>query len=60
MKGKTIDDPWCVSVERCAFLLGISRNVAYQMVRDGRIPSIRLGKRLLVPVAELEKLLQQK
>mgnify|MGYP003586088507 CR=1 FL=1 len=60
MKEKGTDDPWCVSVERMAFLLGISRNAAYQMVRDGRIPSVRLGKRLLVPVVELEKLLQQK
>jgi excisionase family DNA binding protein len=46
-----------VSVEEAARMLGISRGAAYTHARDGSIPTIRLGKRLLVPKAALEKLL---
>jgi excisionase family DNA binding protein len=37
------------SVEDVARLLGIARNNAYERVRCGDIPSIRMGKRYLVP-----------
>lgn len=46
-----------ITVEEAAELLGIGRSNAYQSVRDGSIPSIRLGKRIVVPVAALERLL---
>jgi Helix-turn-helix domain len=38
--------------------LGIGRNTAYEAARLGQIPVIRVGKRLVVPVAALERLLQ--
>jgi excisionase family DNA binding protein len=34
---------------RAASLLGISRALAYELVARGELPSIRLGRRLLVP-----------
>jgi excisionase family DNA binding protein len=46
-----------VSVEEAGRILGISRGAAYTYARDGSIPTIRLGKRLLVPKAALDKLL---
>lgn len=46
-----------ISVEEAARVLGISRGAAYTHARDGSLPTIRLGKRLLVPKAALEKLL---
>jgi excisionase family DNA binding protein len=46
------------SVEQTATILGISRGAAYEHARSGVIPTIRLGKRLLVPKAALEKLLE--
>jgi excisionase family DNA binding protein len=46
-----------VSVEEAAAILGISRGAAYASARTGEIPTIRIGKRLLVPKAALEKLL---
>ena len=46
-----------VSVEQAAIILGISRGAAYEHARAGAIPTIRLGKRLLVPKVALEKLL---
>jgi excisionase family DNA binding protein len=46
-----------VSVEKAGRILGISRGAAYKHAKDGSIPTIRLGKRLLVPKAALDKLL---
>jgi excisionase family DNA binding protein len=46
-----------VSVEEAGRILGISRGAAYTHAKDGSIPTIRLGKRLLVPKAALDKLL---
>ncbi len=49
-----------VSVEQAGVLIGVSRGLAYEAVRSGEIPSIRVGKRLLVPVAALRRLLGEK
>lgn len=46
-----------ISVEDAALILGISRGAAYANAKSGALPTIRLGKRLLVPKAALEKLL---
>lgn len=46
-----------LSVAQAARSLGISRNTAYQCVRQGSIPSIRLGHRIVVPRRALEALL---
>lgn len=43
------------SVAEAAKLLGISRNLAYDLVREGRLPHIRLGRRVLVPRFALEQ-----
>ena len=29
--------------------MGISINLAYQLAREGRIPTIRLGRRIVIP-----------
>ena len=39
--------------------LGISKTYAYSLVRDGRIRSIRVGSRWLVPVREVEAFLRK-
>ncbi len=44
-----------VSVAEAAKLLGISRNLAYDLVREGRLPHVRLGRRILVPRFGLEQ-----
>ena len=46
-----------VSVEEAGEILGCSRNTAYEAVRRGEIPVIRIGKLLRVPKAALERLL---
>ncbi len=37
--------------------LGLSRNTAYEAAARGEIPTIRIGRRLLVPIAAFEKML---
>ena len=44
-------------VEEAARILGIGRSAAYEAVRRGDIPSIRIGRRVLVPRAALDRLL---
>lgn len=44
-----------LSIPEAADALGISRNHAYLLAKRGEIPTVRFGKRILVPVAELEK-----
>lgn len=46
-----------LTVEEAAGLIGISRAFAYEAVRRGEIPSIRIGRRVLVPRAALHRLL---
>jgi excisionase family DNA binding protein len=53
-----LTSPLTKSVPEAAALLGIGRNAAYEAVRNGEIPAIRIGKRWLVPVPALERLLQ--
>jgi excisionase family DNA binding protein len=47
-----------ISVKEAAKLLGIGRNQAYEAAKRGEIPVIRIGKRVLVPVAALERKLR--
>ena len=47
-----------LSVEEAACLLGISRGLAYEMARTGQLPTIRFGRRLLVPRRALERMLE--
>jgi excisionase family DNA binding protein len=42
-----------LTVEEAGRLLGISRGVAYHAARDGELPVLRFGRRLLVPVPRL-------
>lgn len=51
------NDRVTLSVAEAAKKLGISRGLAWDMVHEGKIPSIRFGKRYLVPQAALERLL---
>jgi excisionase family DNA binding protein len=48
-----------LTVEEAARLLGIGRNSAYEAVRRGEIPAIRIGKRFVVPRAALERMLSE-
>jgi excisionase family DNA binding protein len=47
------------SVEALALELGISRQSAYSALRNGLIPSIRLGKRYILPRAATSRWLAE-
>ncbi len=46
-----------VTIDEAAVALGIGRNSAYAAARTGEIPTIKVGKRVLVPIGALEKML---
>jgi len=48
-----------LTVREVACLLGISRGLAYDKCRVGEIPSLRIGRRMLVPKVALELMLQK-
>ncbi len=39
--------------------LGLGKNAVYQAARNGQIPTLRIGRRILVPRAALERLLAE-
>lgn len=45
------------SVPEAAEALGIGRSHAYELAKRGEIPTLRLGSRLVVPVAALDRML---
>lgn len=49
--------PPTIGVEEAGELLGLCRTSAYEAVKRGEIPTIRLNGRLHVPVARLRSLL---
>lgn len=48
-----VTHPLTLTVEQTAKVLGIGRSTAYELVRAGDIPSLRLGRRLVIPAAAL-------
>ena len=53
------DERLVLTVPEVAAMLGLSRNGAYEAVAAGQIPSIRIGRRVLVPRAALQRLLDR-
>jgi excisionase family DNA binding protein len=46
-----------VSIPEAAKRLGIHKNTAYRLAQEGKLPAMRIGKRIMVPIAKLEELL---
>ena len=46
-----------LTISETATILGIGRQLAYDRVKAGEIPVLKIGRRLLVPKAALEKML---
>ena len=55
---ETILEKPAAKVPDVARALGIGRNQAYEAVREGRIPSERYGRRIIVPTAWLRRTLK--
>jgi len=52
-----LKDKTTISVEEAAPILGISRGAAYQAAKTGELPTLRIGRRIVVPVIPLLKLI---
>jgi excisionase family DNA binding protein len=52
-----ITDKALLTVEEVAEVIGLKRTATYVAVHRGQIPSLRLGRRLFVPVPALLRLL---
>ncbi len=54
-----IDASQVLTIPEAARVLGISRNLAYELAAKDRfpVPTIRLGKRIVIPRAALDRLL---
>lgn len=47
----------CLTAAEVAPLLGISKQAVYRAIRSGELPSIRIGRKPLVPERALRRLL---
>jgi len=50
------ETPLLLPVPEAARLLGVGATFAWELVHNGQLPSVRLGRRVLVPRAALEQL----
>ena len=50
--------PDVLTAGEVAQVLRIGRNTVYEYLRTGRIPSVKIGRRLLIPKAALLRLLE--
>ncbi|MCP4224125.1 MAG: helix-turn-helix domain-containing protein [Actinomycetia bacterium] len=57
MEASQPTEPLTISVTEAAKLLGIGRGTAYECVRTGELPSIKLGRRIVIPRRALDALL---
>lgn len=48
-----------ITVDEAAIALGISRNHAYEAVKQGDLPALKIGRRILIPKAAFERLLAE-
>lgn len=47
-----------ISVRELAEVLGVSKSHAYELVKTGVVPSVKLGKRIVIPVNKLQGILE--
>jgi excisionase family DNA binding protein len=54
---KALMEELTLRVDDAAALLGLSRHGTYAAIREGHIPSIRIGRAIRVPTASLRSML---
>ena len=55
-----MNTPLAMSPQDAARAIGISRSSLYRLMKQGRIRSVKLGRRTLVPTSELSALIDKK
>jgi len=54
---RELGDKLTITVEEAAVLLGISRSLAYELVRRGTLPHLHLAHRIVIPRRAMERML---
>lgn len=49
--------PRLFSIKQAIYELGISRTVLYQLIKDGKLKTVKIGRRRLVPIESIEELI---
>ena len=49
LRERDVGQTLLLNVRQAARLLGIGKNLCYEMINEGRLPHVRLGRRVLVP-----------
>lgn len=52
------DLPLTLSVRELMLILSIGRNTAYELIRSGQIRSVRIGRKIRIPKAEVLRFLK--
>ena len=47
------------SVDEAARALGIGRSLTWRLIRSGRLPTVKIGRRTLIRRSEVERLLDE-
>ena len=47
--------PLLLNVKQLADLLGVSDSSVYELIQEGGFPSLRIGKRIVIPKEELRE-----
>lgn len=58
-RGRDATAPLTMTVTDAAKALGISRASAYECVRTGALPALRLGRRIIVPIRAIDTMLER-
>lgn len=53
-------DPLLVSIPETCRLLSLGRTSVYELIEAGDLRVIRVGRRVLVPTAELDRVIEQR
>jgi excisionase family DNA binding protein len=56
-RGRFEDLPLTLTVEEASAVLRTGRSATYEAVRTGKIPSVRIGRKIRIPRAGLARLL---
>jgi excisionase family DNA binding protein len=51
------EPPRCLRVEEAAHMLNVGRLTVYDLIRSGRLKSVKIGRRRLVPRTALDALI---
>jgi excisionase family DNA binding protein len=49
--------PRLLAIKQAIYELGISRTALYELIEDGRLKTVKIGRRRLVPVEAIEELI---